>query len=207
MKVLNFADLHQKDTQHYLPRNSEQYQFQLTVKQALMGLPLETIFAAYPLLKTWISEMQSLLPSLFTLPPEKLNIDALYSHAIHTKDRTVCIQVSTNSVYKKKKTVLIEWGIRRSQLTWHDRVKLWTASECLSIPPENITLIILAAHIDKPTDKLTIRWNSKQHKRTSKWLIDTLNKEEKDKENLQIIDPPPSNYQLPTIEEIKEMAI
>jgi len=143
------------------------------------------MIASCPQIFTWVQQIRALLPKLFLLPPSKLEIDSLYSQKLDVGATSVCIQITTNTVYKLRRPVLIEWGIRQTKINWHvriacaqrNRVKLWTACEYLSIPPESISLIVLAVQPNNPAHKLVIKWNQKQHQETPQWLINILDKE------------------------------
>ena len=173
-----------------------------------MQLPIELILAAYPQMEAWLSEMQELFPSLFRLSPSKLHLNTHYSHAIAVNGTTQCIQISSNAaVYKKQKTLLIDWAIRQGKPRWSDNIKLWVASECLAVRPENIMLIILAVHPSEPTTKLTINWDSEKHKKASRQVIKLLRKGEEQADGIDTIVPITNTRLIPSIAEIKEIAI
>ena len=172
-----------------------------------MQLPIEPILAAYPQMEEWLREMQELLPSLFKLPLNKLHLNTTYSHAIAVNGTTQCIQVSSNAVYKKQKTLLIDWAIRQGRPRWSDNIKLWVATECLAVRPENIMLIILAVHPSEPATKLTINWDSEKHKKARKQVIKLLRKGDSQDDVIDTLVPITNTALIPSIAEIEEIAI
>jgi len=212
MLLLDIKDLKEKPLSAYVSPNlhrqhQQQYQFQLLMQQVLLKLPVEPILAAYPQLATWLSEVRSLLPSLFRVPANKLHLDIAYSHALNT---TSYIQVSTNAVYKKQRIVLIDWAIRKAKPTWGDKVKLWVVSESLSIEPASLGLIILAVHRDRPANKLIIPWNLQEHNQTGRQVLKAL-KTSRQNSNQGVssdaIGNANDNLLLPSIAEIDEVPI
>ena len=179
MQLLDIKDLRTKKQSAYTAPTShrqhqQQQQFQLLMKQALFKLPVEPILAAHPQMAEWLNEVRSLLPSLFRIPADKLHLDATFSHAIAVNGITQCIQVHSNAVYKKQKIILIDWAIRKPEPAWGDKVKLWVASEYLSVEPSSLSLIVLAVHAQRPANKLIINWTLEDHKKTRRQVIKAL---------------------------------
>ncbi|MBE9224138.1 hypothetical protein IQ264_01450 [Phormidium sp. LEGE 05292] len=160
-----------------------QQQFQLTLKQTLMGLPVEPILDKYPQLKQWICSLRELLPSLF-IPHKKLFIDLTLTAQLECKscreNRTSSgcnhvIEVRTNVGIVRERPRLFEWGIRHPLLSYSDRIKLWVATEYFQINPNEMRLTVLALHPTEAAQKVVFSWDSKQHKRTRNWLIKRIN--------------------------------
>lgn len=174
--LITLKDLKQQDPSEYLPNDYKhlQQEFQLTVKQLLIGLPVEPILESYPQIKNWIDEMRELLPSLFTLSTDKLHLDTVFSQLISDGETSGCLQIHTNAVHKRKNTILIEWGIRQPTLSWIDRVKLWVACEYLGIAPEKLQLIVLACQPERTTERIITRWDLDKHQETKKWIVEML---------------------------------
>jgi hypothetical protein len=179
--LITLSDLNsKKETEYTIKDNSQyeqQFQFQLAVKQLLLKLPVEPILESYPQVRDWVEEIRQLLPSLFTISTEKLHLDTTFSQSINVQETNVCLQINTNVIFKRKSTILIEWAIRKPTLNWADRTKLWVAAEYLSIPPESLKLIVLAVNSELPAEKLTIKWDEHQHKKTGNWLKQLLSAE------------------------------
>ncbi|AFZ11395.1 hypothetical protein Cri9333_0424 [Crinalium epipsammum PCC 9333] len=172
--LITLNDLNSKSETEYTTKDNNQYeqqfQFQLAVKQLLLKLPVEPILESYPQVKNWVEKIQQLLPSLFTISAEKLHLDTAFSQSINVGETNACLQISTNAIFKRKSTILIEWAIRKPTVNWADKTKLWVACEYLSIPPESLKLVVLAVNSELPAKSLIIRWNEGEHKTTGNWL-------------------------------------
>lgn len=163
-----------------------QQQFQLTLKQTLMGLPVQPILDNYPPLKQWICSLKELLPSLF-VPHKKLLVDfpltAQIEYNLSRKNSTYSpgwnqvIEVRTNVGIVRERPRLFEWGIRHPKLSYSDRVKLWVATEYFQVNPNQMRLTVLALHPTEAAQKVVFSWDSKQHKRTHNWLIKRINEQ------------------------------
>lgn len=168
----------------FLVSTSIQQQFQLTVKQILMGLPVSPILNNYPQLQQWICSLKELLPSLF-IPHKKLFVDFPLTAEIkcnswmENKTSSPCcnqvIEVWTNMGIVRERPRLFEWGIRHPLLSYSDRIKLWVATEYFQINPNEMRLTVLALHPTEAAQKVVFNWDSKQHKRTHNRLIKRIN--------------------------------
>lgn len=156
-----------------------QKQFQLLVKQMLMGLPVEPILDNYPQFQQWIVSLKELAPSLF-VPHKKLFVDLaitarlewnLDANNTSSPSSSPLIEVRTNVGIIKGRKRLFEWGIRHPSLSYSDRIKLWVATEHFQVNPDEMQLTVLALHPTKTAQKVVFNWDSKQHKRTRNWLI------------------------------------
>ena len=157
-----------------------QQQFQLTVKQILMELPVSPILDNYPQLQQWICSLKQLLPSLF-IPHKKLFVDfpltaqlECNSSRKNITSSPCCnqvIEVRTNVGIVRERPRLFEWGIRYPLLSYSDRIKLWVATEYFQINPNEMRLTVLALHPTEAAQKVVFNWDTKQHKRTHNWLI------------------------------------
>ncbi|MFB2922921.1 hypothetical protein [Aerosakkonema funiforme] len=160
-----------------------QQQFQLTIKQTLIGLPVEPILDNYPQLNQWVCSLKKLLPSLF-IPHKKLFVDFPLTAQLECKScrenstSSCCnqvIEVRTNVGIVRERPRLFEWGIRHPLLSYSDRIKLWVATEYFQINPNEMRLTVLALHPTEAAQKVVFNWDNKQHKRTRNWLIKRIN--------------------------------
>ncbi len=186
MKLLTLSDFQpirsNKSTSSLVP-NQIQQQFQLLVKQMLMGLPVEPILDNYPQFQQWIISLKELAPSLF-VSQKKLFVDlAIMARIEWNLDANntsypssfPLIEVQTNVGIIKGRKRLFEWGIRHPSLSYSDRIKLWVATEHFQVSPEEMQLIVLALHPTKTAQKVVFNWDSKQHKLTRNWLVKRIN--------------------------------
>ena len=182
MKILTIADLSffAFPNQLALPIDIEQQHFQMVMKQTLLGLPTEPLLKAHPKINNWVNEVRNLFPELFNLGPTELLVNTQFQAPLNTLFGTVYVQVSTNAIFQPRKSVLlVEWAIRHKNAGWYDKVKLWTASEYLSVKPEKLTLVILALSPTHPATLKEFKWSRKQHEETSNWLVRLLSEQPK----------------------------
>ena len=159
-------------TQLAVPIELEQEEFQLIMKQTLLKLPTEPLLLANSKVDRWIMEVSLLFPEVFEWEPPKFLVDTQFSARLN---KDVCVQINANAAFLERQSVhLIEWAIRHPALNWSDRVKLWTAAESLSLPPENIKLTVLALHPAHPGTRREFSWDSRQHAQTRDWLASAL---------------------------------
>ncbi|XWK88754.1 MAG: hypothetical protein U7127_01435 [Phormidium sp.] len=184
MKLLTLSDFQpiksHKSTSSLVPSHIQQ-QFQLLVKQVLMGLPVEPILDNYPQFQQWVRSLKELAPSLF-VPHKKLFVDLTITARLEWKSENAnnnssfpLIEVQTNVGIIKGRTRLFEWGIRHPNLSYSDRIKLWVATEHFQVNPDEMQLIVLALHPTKTAQKVVFNWDSKQHKLTRNWLVKRMN--------------------------------
>lgn len=179
VKILTIADLNSLRHKEQLAPSTDvvAQHFHMVMKQALMGLPTESLLKAYPQINSWVLEVKSLLPKLFLLDPAKLLLDAQFQAPLCLKTGVVYIQITTNAILRtKNQVILIDWSIRHKKLNWYDQVKLWTVSEYLLPECENPKLIIIALHPERPATLCQVNWNQKQHKKTKTRLLSLLEK-------------------------------
>lgn len=185
MKLLTLSDfkpiISNKSTSSLVSSHIQQ-QFQLLVKQMLMGLPVEPIVDNYPQFQQWIVSLKELAPSLF-VPHKKLFVDLaitarldwnLDANNTSSPSSPPLIEVRTNVGIIKGRKHLFEWGIRHSSLSYSDGIKLWVATEHFQVNPDEMQLTVLALHPTKTAQKVVFNWDSKQHKRTRNWLINRI---------------------------------
>lgn len=184
MKLLTLSDF-QPTRSHKstsLVHSHIQQQFQLLVKQMLIGLPVEPILDNYPQFQQWIISLKELAPGLF-VPHKKLFVDLtitarlagnLDANNTSSPSSFPLIEVRTNLGIIKGRKHLFEWGIRHSSLSYSDRIKLWVATEHFQVNPDEMQLIVLALHPTKTAQKVVFNWDNKQHKRTRNWLINKI---------------------------------
>ncbi|WP_223300935.1 hypothetical protein [Oscillatoria nigro-viridis] len=142
------------------------------MKQTLLKLPTEPLLLANPKVDKWIMEVSLLFPEVFEWESPTFLVDTQFSARLN---KNVCVQINANAAFLEPQSVhLIEWAIRHPALNWCDRVKLWTAAESLSLPPENIKLTVLALHPAHPGTKRELSWDSRQHTQTRDWLASAL---------------------------------
>lgn len=182
MKILTIADLSflAFPDQLALPLDIEQQHFQMVMKQTLLGLPTEPLLKAHPKINNWVNEVRNLFPELFNFSPTELLVNTQFQAPLNTFSGTVYVQVSTNAIFQPRKSViLVEWAIRHKNAGWYDKVKLWTASEYLSVKPEKLTFVILALSPTHPATLKEFKWSRKQHEETSNWLVRLLSEQPK----------------------------
>lgn len=198
MKLLTLSDFKpirsHKSTS--LVHSHIQQQFQLLVKQMLMGLPVEPILDNYPQFQQWIISLKELAPSLF-VPHKKLFVDLAITARLAWNSQNAnntyfpssypLIEVRTNVGIIKGRKHLFEWGIRHSSLSYSDRIKLWVATEHFQVNPDEMQLTVLALHPTKTAQKVVFNWDSKQHKRTRNWLINRITEQTNQSFQLSIV--------------------
>ena len=147
--------------------------FQLLMKQLFLGLPVQPLLNAHPLIARWVAEVQELVPELFQ-GRKKLWIDAPMIAPLTTGDTPIFIQVQVNYGLRRGIPRLYEWAIRSAKPTWQDAVKLWAMSVHYAIPPEKLSLTGLVLHPVLPAQKLRLQWDQTQQDQTQQWLIQLL---------------------------------
>nr|RNJ64852.1 MAG: hypothetical protein EDM05_34300 [Leptolyngbya sp. IPPAS B-1204] len=185
MALFTLADLHQVH-QHQQPLlglrthesefafdRADPANFQLLMKQLFLGLPVQALLNAHPLMTRWVAEVQELVPELFQ-NRKKLWIDAPMIAPLTTGDTPIFIQVQVNYGLRRGIPRLYEWAIRSAKPTWQDAVKLWVMSVYYAIPPEKLSLIGLALHPVLPAQKLRLQWDQIQQEQTQQWLMQLL---------------------------------
>jgi hypothetical protein len=185
MTLLTLADLHrihQNQTplsgactheSEYVISSADLANFQLLMKQLFLGLPVQSLLDAYPLMAQWVAEVQELAPELFKRS-KKLGVDAPIITPLTTGDTPVFIQVHVNYGFRQGVPRLYEWATRPAKLTWQDAVKLWAVAMHYAIPPEKLSLIVLALHPSRSAQKLRLRWDREQQDQTQQGLIQLL---------------------------------
>jgi hypothetical protein len=185
MPLLNLADLqqltqigqsfssHQNELNpHYLEPNI-QHNFQQIIKQLFLGLPVEPLLNTYPQIANWIAQMRELTPELFQ-PRKKLLIDTPVIAPLKLKKQQIFIQIHTNIGIKHGIPRLYEWAVRKANLNWQDRVKLWATTIYYSVSPEQLQMIIVALDDSQPAERAKIYWDKQQQKQTQRWLVKLL---------------------------------
>ncbi|KAM3109423.1 hypothetical protein [Phormidesmis sp. 146-33] len=147
--------------------------FQLLMKQLFLGLPVQPLLDAHPLIDRWVAEVQELLPEIFQ-GRKKLWIDAPMIVPLTTDDTPIFIQVHANYGLRQGIPRLYEWAMRPAKLTWQDAVRLWVATTNYAIPPEKLSLIVLAIHPSRSAQKLRLQWDQEQQEQTQQWLMQLL---------------------------------
>ena len=186
MTLLTLADLHQlyqnqqpflelrTHESEYAINSADPANFQLLMKQLFLELPVQPLLDTHPLMAQWVAEVQELVPELFE-GRKKLWIDVPMIAPLTTGDTPIFIQVQVNYGLRQGIPRLYEWAIRPAKITWQDAVKLWLMVIHHAIPPEKLSLIILALHPSLPAQKLRLQWDQTQQDQTQQWLIQLLN--------------------------------
>ena len=146
---------------------------QLLMKQLFLGLPVQPLLNAHPLIARWVTEVQELVPELFQ-NRKKPWIDAPMIAPLTTGDTPIFIQVQVSYGLRRGIPRLYEWAIRSAKPTWQDAVKLWVMAVHYAIPPEKLSLIVLALHPSLPAQKLRLQWDQTQQDQTQQWLMQLL---------------------------------
>ena len=185
MALFTLADLHQvHQRQHPLLGlrtheskfafdRADPTNFQLLMKQLSLGLPVQPLLNAHPLIARWVAEVQELVPELFQ-NRKKLWIDMPMIAPLRTGDTPIFIQVQVNYGLRRGMPRLYEWAIRSAKPTWQDAVKLWVMAVHYAIPPEKLSLIVLALNPSLPAQKLRLQWDQTQQDQTQQWLMQLL---------------------------------
>ncbi|WP_019488133.1 hypothetical protein [Kamptonema formosum] len=210
MQVITITDLNFliNPSQLAVPIDTEQQHFQLAMKQTCMKLPTEPLLDSHPQIDRWIMEIGLLFPEVFEWKPPQFLVDTQFITKLCTKnEKAVCLQINTNAAFLRNGYVnLIEWAIRHPALNWSDKLKLWIATEYLSLPPEKLKLTILALHPTYPGKRHEISWDSQQHQETKDWLISVLTEQEVPFANqvtsLKAI-ATPTNFDIKKIDEVE----
>lgn len=147
--------------------------FQLLMKQLFLGLPVQPLLNAHPLMARWVAEVQELVPELFQ-NRKKLWIDVPMIAPLRTGDAPIFIQVQVNYGLRRGMPRLYEWAVRSAKPTWQDAVKLWVMAVHYAVPPEKLSLIVLALHPSLPPQKLRFQWDQEQQEQTQQWLMQLL---------------------------------
>ena len=145
-------------------------QLHLVIKQKRLGLNVQPLLTANPLLNYCLEQLESLLVGIFE-PRKKLFIDSTLTNQL-TSD--LIINVHTNIGIVKGFPRLIEWGIRVPKLNWQDNIKLWVATDYFQIKPHQLKLTVLALHPNQKAAKCSYRWSNEQQKQTEYHLIKLL---------------------------------
>jgi hypothetical protein len=185
MTLLTLADLHQihqnqtplsRSCTHeseYVISSTDLANFQLLMKQLFLGLPVQSLLDAYPLMAQWVAEVQELAPELFK-GSKKLWVDAPIITPLTTGDTSIFIQAHINYGLRQGIPRLYEWTMRPTEITWQDAVKLWMVSVHYTIPPKQLSLIVLALHPSCAAQKVRLQWDEIQQNQTQQWLIQLL---------------------------------
>lgn len=185
MTLLTLADLHQihqnqtplsRSCTHeseYVISSADLANFQLLMKQLFLGLPVQSLLDAHPLMAQWLPEVQELAPELFQVR-KKLWIDVPIIAPLDTGAALTFIQVQASYGLRHGIPRLYEWAVRPAKMTWQDAVKLWGVTRQYAIPPEKLSLIVLALHPSRSAQKFRLQWDQKQQEQTQQWLIQLL---------------------------------
>jgi hypothetical protein len=159
---------------HTINTPNLQQQIKLIIQQKRLGLPLDSILANQPLLKQWLAEIETHIPSIFE-PQKKLflNLPILAKLAINVNQYYI-IEIEINLGISRGKILLFEWGIRQPGINWQDRVKLWATSQYLEIEPRTLKLLILALNMEQPLTSTVINWSKIEQEETQEWLLQLL---------------------------------
>jgi hypothetical protein len=136
-------------------------------------LPVQSLLDAYPLMAQWVAEVQELAPELFK-GSKKLWVDAPIITPLTTSDTSIFIQAHINYGLRQGVPRLYEWATRPAKMTWQDAVKLWMVSVHYTIPPKQLSLIVLALHPSCAAQKVRLQWDEIQQNQTQQWLIQLL---------------------------------
>ncbi|BAY35529.1 hypothetical protein NIES37_70260 (plasmid) [Tolypothrix tenuis PCC 7101] len=217
MPVINLADIQQiTKTQQQVLFPSQKFHpnrsafdsivadnLSLVMKQLFLGLTVEPLLNAYPQIAQWVSQIQELAPEIFQ-SQKKLLVDSPVIAPLAINEDNYFIQVLTNIAFKQGIPRLYEWAVRNPDLSWQDRVKLWTTARQYSVTPNQIQLVVLALHPVKPAQRLDVDWNTKNHRQTEKWLIKLLTQSPDNKSQSNIVIPELSSMvNLEAIPEVK----
>lgn len=218
MSIINLADIQQinKRQQPLLFRSQKSHpnrseynsivatNFHLVMRQQFIELPVKPLLNNHPQIAQWVSQVQEIAPELFPVR-KKLLVDNPVIAPLMINGDNHFIQVLTNIAFKQGIPRLYEWAVRRTMLSWQDRVKLWTTAMQYSVSPDQLQLVILALHPVKPAQRLDVRWNKKDQMQTEKWLIKLLTQCPDKKSQSNIVIPELSS--MVNLDDISEVSI
>jgi len=185
MTLLTLADLHQlhqnqqpflelrTHESEYVINSADPANFHLLMKQIFLGLSVQPLLSAHPLIARWVAEVKELVPELFE-ERKKLWIDAPMIAPLTTDGTPIFIQTHVSYGLRRGTPRLYEWAVRPAKITWQDAVKLWLMAIHHAIPPETLSLIVVALHPTLPAQKLRLQWDEIQQNQTQQWLIQLL---------------------------------
>lgn len=170
MSITNLADIQQiNKTQQPLlfhsqkshPNRSEYNSivatnFHLVMRQQFLELPVKPLLNNHPQIAQWVSQVQEIAPELFPVRKKLLVDNPVIAPLVINGDNHF-IQVLTNIAFKQSIPRLYEWAVRRTMLSWQDRVKLWTTAMQYSVSPDQLQLVILALHPVRKAQRINIR--------------------------------------------------
>jgi hypothetical protein len=150
---------------------SLQEHLQLAIRQQQMGLPIQPLLDNNPTLRSLVEQVQESLPNSLQ-SNKKLKLQ--HPISAHLRDRAY-VQVEINVGFHHRFPKLFEWAIRESELNWVDRIKLWAATQHYEADPNQVKLIVLALHPDRPVKKAMYCWNEDLQAITTQTLLTQLN--------------------------------
>lgn len=152
------------------PFSTLQDHLQLVIRQLHLNLPVEPLLQADPALHHLVCEVQASLPNALR-PGRRLQLN--HPIAALLNDQTY-VRVEVNVGFRQGQLKLFEWAIRQPHLTWSDRVKLWVTTKYFQLHPNDVTLIVVALHLDQLAQKMVYHWNAELHEQTERWLFSLL---------------------------------
>lgn len=157
------------------PLQSSRFQFlqeqlQLAIRQQQMGLPIQPLLDNDLTLRSLVEQVQEALPK--TLQSNK-KLKLQHPISAHLCDR-VYVQVEIHVGFHHGFPKLFEWSIREPELNWVDRIKLWAATQHYEVDPNQVRLIVLALHPDRPVKKAMHCWNEELQASTTQTLLTQL---------------------------------
>ncbi len=146
-----------------------QERLQLLIHQHHLKLPIQPLLDNDPLLKRLMQDVQTALPQCFR-PKKRLRLHTAIAAPLMIAEDPIYIEVTVNLGFRRGNPKLLEWALRKPDLTWSDRVKLWVITKHFDLQPEAVKLIVVALRRHRPTQTVVYRWHRLLHKQTERWL-------------------------------------
>jgi len=138
-----------------IPTQTQQ-QLHLLIKQKRLGLPIQPMLKANPLLSYWIEQLEECFPALFN-PKKKLYLDVpLTGKLTLNSQQQYRIQVPINVGYGKERIQLFDWRVELTPGLWTDHLKLWVAHQYFQQQPSQLKMTVFVLHSSEPLEKITI---------------------------------------------------
>lgn len=171
----------QRRPQHsseHLSTRTLQDRLMLVMRQAQLGLDYCPMVATDPKLARLIGQLQGVMPQSLSTPRRYLHLGMELQAPLTVEGEGVRVQVSVNVGYRQGLPKLLDWAIRRPEITQSDRVKLWVATQhfqqVLGIAPGQLKLVVVALNLKHPPQTMVIPWHPRQQHQTGVWIQQQL---------------------------------
>lgn len=142
-----------------------QQQLEILIQQKRLGLPIEPILKANPLLFCWLEQLNEVFPDLFNLK-KKLYLNVPLTRQLNQHK----IEAKIHLGMMRKKVHLFDFSICSSSIYWHNRVKLWIATQYFGLHPKQLKMTMFVLTPRQPITKLSICESAARQQQTQQWL-------------------------------------